>query len=60
MITKITDNERRIAAKLFAMLHNNANIYSYGPSARLGRDDAVTRYVGVVRELKQFMKELEE
>lgn len=57
--------EKRAASKLYALLYNGSNIYNTTDKRKRGDTcyytigDPVDRYCLIVRELKQFMKDIE-
>lgn len=60
-----TMEEKRAAAKLYGLLYNGKNIYNADNGTKRGiygfnvQEDAVMRFCSIVRELKQFMKDIE-
>lgn len=58
-----TLEEQRLASKLYSMLYKGANIYN-APNRTKGWsgkyiEDPMARFVSIIRELKQHMKEIE-
>lgn len=60
-----TMEEKRVASKLYSLLYNGKNIYNADNGRKRGtygfnvQEDAVHRFCSIVRELKQFMKDIE-
>lgn len=60
-----TMEEKRVASKLYSLLYNGKNIYNASNGRKrsvygfTSQEDPVNRYALIVRELKQFMKDIE-
>lgn len=52
----MTLKEQAEAAKLYALLYRGDNIYNAPRGRQKNNEDALHRFVGIVKEFKQYLK----